>query len=303
MTDFFDWLTAVDSGLGADRLRERFRLSEAEMRRATEALTPAFLIALQQMTSDRSAWADFIGRASSAALPGASALAPSGGSPADFAIRLFGSPALAQSVTRQASMMAGIAPDTLAKMMPELGLMTLRTMMQMAGTGAMRPGAMPADTGGQAMAEIMRRSANAVEAFSRPSSEPARSPTASPQALMETLFADALKGGFPWMTGGAARSAAAPKAVPSAEPVQAYAAAFSPFLAFAPLLEAIAAPKGAAHTDGGAAETARQGPEPVGPASGDPLAGLTRAMEAGRAMQETYAQEMLALFDRHRRTD
>lgn len=304
MTDFFDWLTAADSGLAADRLREQFRLSEEEMRRTSEALAPAFLLGLQRLAAQPAAWSDFMARMSGTG-SAADGRRPRMGEFGDLLGPLFGSKALADSIARQASTMSGISPDTIAKMMPELGLMTVRTMMRMAGTPGSAPfgNALPSDAGGLAMAEMMRRSANAVEAFSRPSGSAAPSAPPSPHTYLEQLFSDALRGGFPWMTvprapGERSGAASGDKTV-----------AASPFFAFAPLFDAFA--RGAAK---GQERPATPQKETVGEnrrsddgsasgGAGDPLSGIHQALDAGRALQETYAREMLALFERHRRTD
>ena len=45
MTDFFDWLTTIDSGLGTDRLADAYKLSHSELHDTTQALAPAFSLA------------------------------------------------------------------------------------------------------------------------------------------------------------------------------------------------------------------------------------------------------------------
>ncbi len=295
MTEFFDWLTAVDSGLGTDRLRERFRLSEEEMRRTTEALAPAFVLGLQRLMSDTAAWADFNRRLAAFAPSGTDPASAMTARPAAFMTDLFGTRALADSVSRQASLMAGVSPDTIAKMMPELGLMTLRAMMTMVASGPMSSAAAPGDAAGRATAEWMRRSANAIEAFSRPSSE--ASPP--PRADLQSLFSDALAGGFAWMMPqprGGGRQPAPPRESGSAPSAPFPFFGFPSFLPPVPENTSPAQPPKAA-----TAET--RSPGGAEASAGGPFDGMAKAAEAGRSMQETYAREMMALFDRHRRSD
>lgn len=295
MTEFFDWLTAVDSGLGTDRLRERFRLSEDEMRRTTEALAPAFVLGLQRLMSDTTAWTDFNRRLAAFAPAGTDPASAMTAKPAAFMTDLFGTRALADSVSRQASLMAGVSPDTIAKMMPELGLMTLHAMMTMVASGPTAGAASPGDAAGRATAEWMRRSANAIEAFSRPSSQA----QPSPRPDLHSLFADALSGGFAWMLPAAPAGEAAPSSTRRAEPD---APPPFPFLPMPPFFSLPVQGGGAS----GKAETApsaeRASDEPKDGA-GEPFVGLAKAAEAGRSMQETYAREMIALFDRHLKAD
>ncbi|WP_061933483.1 hypothetical protein [Aureimonas sp. AU22] len=198
MTDYFDWLTATDAGVLADRLANQFRLSQEEMRRTTDALVPAFMLGFQRSMLDPDAWGRLL-RGFAPALPfGPSASLPPHEAGEAFVRTLFG-PELAGAVVRQASLLSGQAPDVIEKMMPALGLLSFQSMLQtMAAFTRQAPGAYPSDPAGQAMAEAMRRSANALEAFSRP----ADAPRSSTQAMTD-LFAGALRG-WPWMNGPAA---------------------------------------------------------------------------------------------------
>lgn len=300
MTDFFDWLTASDSGFASDRLREQFRLSPQEMRRTMEALAPAFLFGLQRLVADPAGWTDFMRRVAALGpdqvAPGLEGFsqAPTGA----LLGKLFGTDVLTDAVARQASSMAGVAPDTIRKMMPDLALMIVQTMMRMASaqSGLSHPAALPSDAGGQAIAEMMRRSANAVEAFSRPASLPGghRAPSTQPSYL-EQLFADALKGGFPWMMPPPGSASGHETRTAAPDPAGATSPTLAPFFAFAPLLDAFAN----SNLEPQAEPEIEAKPEPAAPVV-DPLAPLSGLMEAGRSMQETYAAEMLALFDRHR---
>ena len=187
MNGFADWLAATAQMQQAMQgLQAQFRLSEHEMREATDALAPAFLLGLRRLQANQAAFADMMAKVS--LLPADSRAAGS------TAMKgLFGPAGLADAVARQASMVSGLAPDTLMKMMPTLSAMTLEAFMHNAGGRPDRQ-PLPSDTAGVWMAEVMRRSANAMEAFSRPSG---RDAAPDPAAAMTRLFSDAFKG-FPW---------------------------------------------------------------------------------------------------------
>lgn len=274
MTDFFDWLSAGDWGLAAERLREEFRLSHEEMRRTTEALAPAFLLGVQRAVADPTAWASF---ARAFPLQSPSAVAPGAEAGGAMMAGLFGNDGLANAVARHASLFSGVAPDTISRMMPSLAAMTVETMMRMSGWRREGPQAYPADVAGRTLAEMMRRSANAVEAFSRPSSEaaPAARPRAGEPGYLEFLFADALKGGFPWF--GALRMGDGAANMP-----------FQPFGSFNPF----AAMPGSSSEPTAPKESAAE-PRSEGNA---PFADF---MDAGRSFQEAYMRQMLSLFERH----
>jgi len=186
MPDFFDWLSAADAGQATDRLAERFRLSGQEMRAATDALVPAFMLAMRRAMGDPAAW-EAVTQAAGAFVPGTGATP----SPADgkrLMDALFGSE-LSEAVARRASALTGQTPEAMRAMMPALGALTLQSMLGMAQAAG---GRYPTDGAGQAMAEAMRRSAAAVEAFNRPSGAPGGGASAG-------LFGDAMRMGFPWM--------------------------------------------------------------------------------------------------------
>lgn len=206
MTDFFDWLTASDSGIGADRLADAFKLSHQELRKTTTALAPAFALALQRAMIVPGAWGEisrlykpFIGDGSSDLAQGATT------SPAakDLATALFGSADLVSSVARQVSVASGVAPDTVEIMIRNISVMTIGTMlrMMMANLTRNQPRELAEGNYPGAMAEMLRRSANAVEAMGRPSNEPQRRP--QPQMpgsdYLNKLFSDALTGTIPWL--------------------------------------------------------------------------------------------------------
>jgi hypothetical protein len=267
MTDFFDWLTASVPGDEVERLREQFRLSTEEMRRTTQALAPAFLLGFTRLAAQPAAFADMVRQAATLDARGDGAKPMNG-----FLGELFGAGVMPDAVARQASLMAGVAPDTIARMMPELALLSVQAMTRM--TGGSWSGAMPfaGDAGGQMLAETLRRSANAVEAFHKPSSKAGMSSGAD----LPSLFADALAGGFPWMR----------QPSPSATPLP------NPFAAFEPMMEAFSR---------SGAKPAKE-PEAKPRRAPDPLDTFLDFAQAGRNLQESYALEMLALFDRNRPT-
>lgn len=276
MTDFFDWLTATDAGALADRLAEQFRLSQDEMRRTTDALVPAFMLGIQRAMADPAAW----GRLMQGFAPlmpmlaGGSATGLPSREAGEAVMRGLFSPDLVPAIARQASLLTGQAPDVIERMMPALGVLTLQSMMQtMSILAARSPASYPTDPAGHALAETMRRSANAIEAFSRPS---AASPQIANASAMGSVFADALKG-FPWM----APFASAPgTGLPT-----------DPFTFFSTMMAGFAK-----------TATSAPAPKPAEPASANapasfPFAGMLANMHS---VQADYMREMSALFDRHR---
>lgn len=271
MTDFFDWLTATDAGVLADRLATQFRLSQEEMRRTTDALVPAFMLGFQRSMLDPDAWGKLL-RGFAPSLPfGTASPLPSQEAGEAFVRTLFG-PELAGAVARQASLLSGQAPDVIEKMMPALGLLSFQSMLQtMAAFGRQAPGSYPTDPAGQAMAEAMRRSANALEAFSRPADAPR-----SQQQAMTDLFAGALRG-WPWMNAAAAQPMD-PMALMTAWTggwMRPSAPAAPP-----PPRQPAPAPE-------------RGSPAPSGPFA---FAGM---LANAQSLQAEYMREMLGLFDRY----
>ena len=110
MNGFADWLAATAQMQQAMQgLQAQFRLSEHEMREATDALAPAFLLGLRRLQANQAAFADMMGKVS--LLPTDSRAA------GNTAMKgLFGPSGLADAVARQASMVSGLAPDTLMKL-------------------------------------------------------------------------------------------------------------------------------------------------------------------------------------------
>ncbi len=232
------------------------------------------MLGFQRSMLDPDAWGKLL-RGFAPALPfgAASGLPPREAGEA-FVRTLFG-PELAASVARQASLLSGQAPDVIEKMMPALGLLSFQSMLQtMAALSGQGPGSYPTDPAGQAMAEAMRRSANALEAFSRP----ADAPRSSTQAMTD-LFAGALRG-WPWMSGPAAK-------------------------AVDPMAMMTAWTTGWARMAGAAAPQPPRAPEPPPPPrpkdTAPPAAPFAFAgmLANAQSLQADYMREMLAVFERH----
>ncbi|WP_062206933.1 hypothetical protein [Aureimonas sp. AU12] len=269
MTDFFDWLSAADSGAAAERIASQFRLTHEEMRRTTDALVPAFMLGMQRAMANPAAWTTLVSDFTKSATVGGAAF-PTPGAGRTVMNGLFGADLL-QAIARQASLLTGQAPDVIEKMMPALGALTFQSMLQMMAAG---PGSYPTDGAGQGMAEALRRSANAVEAFNRPSGAGGGG-RAGAAAPMSSLFAEALRGGLPWMPAPSMRGGAMPGG--------------DPFAFFTSMMSAFAPP-------------AAPPPEPprAAPAETKPTDPFTGMIGTAQTMQADYISEMLSLFDRHR---
>ncbi|WP_062013332.1 DUF937 domain-containing protein [Aureimonas sp. AU4] len=255
MPDFFDWLSAADAGQATDRLAERFRLSQEEMRATTDALVPAFMLGLRRAMGDPEAWAG-VTQAAQAFVPGTGAL-PSAADGRRLLDALFGSE-LSEAVARRVSALTGQTPDAIQTMMPALGALTIQSMLGMAGRHY------PTDNAGQALAEALKRSAAAVEAFNRPSGS-------QPAAGTMPFFADAMRMGLPWMSWpGMAGGGGAPPA----DPFAMFAGLFQPPL-----------PKGR--------------PESPPPRAASPSpSSFWDMMSDAQAAQAEAVREMMALFQR-----
>ena len=308
MTDFFDWLTASDSGIGADRLADAFKLSHQELRKTTTALAPAFALALQRAMIVPGAW----GEISRHYMPlmndepfdftqGAMT------SPVarDLASALFGSRDLVSSVARQVSVASGVTPDTVEMMIRNISVMTIGTMlrMMMANLTRGQPKELAEGNYHGAMAEMMRRSANAVEAMGRPSNEPP--PRAMPQMpgsdYLSKLFGDALTGSIPWLPPETGQPAKATKPA-NKKPGTSDQAAF--FDLYPALMEQFTRGLQSAASAGGdkgatqkqpAAASPPPSPAPEEKAGDDGTSQETLA-EAAFAFQKDYAQRMMAIF-------
>ncbi|WP_370193775.1 MULTISPECIES: hypothetical protein [Aurantimonas] len=312
MTDFFDWLTVNDGGLGTDRLADAFKLSRREIRQTTEALAPAFTLALQRAMSDPNAWSEvsrhFLPFMNAVGTPGPeTARSPAAKNLAD---NLFGSRDIFLEVARKVSTMSDIAPDTVEKLMRSLSVMSIQTMMQMmlANMARQQPAGFAEGNYPVAMAEMMRRSANAMEAMGRPSDEPHRrsAPGAMGSDYLTGLFSDALNGRLPWLppstgeTGARARPADRTNETP---------AAFDPFQPFDAMMAHFASGMSGADATGSAGSQQPAEPEARTPAQ-EPASEMTSEAEAsdkaaggfddlaraGMTMQEEFARQMLDLF-------
>lgn len=277
MAGFQDWLTVNDPERLAAAMAEQFRLSQKELEKAQAALQPAFALALQNAMASPAAWST-LATAFSAAMPGKGLPGVEHGTA--FLETVFGSDALTQAIARQASLFAGIAPDTMQKLMPGLALLGLDAMMRqtMAQIARNQPEGLATGDFGGATAEMMRRGANAVEALSRPSG------TRSPSAPFADAFATMAQG-FGWNPAPA--PAAAP---PTPEP-------FNPMMPFASFLEAFGKNLGDPAAPPAPAP-AEPPPAPAGTAQG-PYDAVGSLLRSGQKMQEDYAREMALLFDRH----
>lgn len=268
MMNFLDWLGAAGSAVGSTpqgRLERQFGFRPEETRRAAEALGPAYLLGLQRLAGDVDAWTSLIRSLAPGSAPMGGAATPA----------FFGSDALARAVAGEAARHSGLPQDMLAAMMPTLSAMTVEAVMRMASPNARHP--MPSDMFGSTAAEMLRRSANAVEAFSRPSAPAVLPfPAAAP-------FLDVFK--LPWMTaaGASRRTPAAPKPPAASETTP------DPVLPAAAFL--------AAFTKGLAAEK----PAPPAAVSPPPETANPFALlvAAGQDAQADYVRRMSALFTAH----
>ncbi|RFC65385.1 hypothetical protein DYI37_06065 [Fulvimarina endophytica] len=311
MTDFFDWLTASDSGLAADRLASAYNLSPSELRDTAQALAPAFSLAMMRAMSDPTTASDlsrmfapFFG-----SMDATSRRAAERSDVERLTDNLFGSKALVDAVSRQVSSVTGTAPDTVKPLMRNLTLMAMQTMMQMVGTTFMRgmengrfdAADMPAN-----MADLMRRSANAIEAFSRSPDAPAS--RRQRPADMSNVFADAFRGPLPWLPPMPFLSASNAMKPKEEERSKAETGGTDnlPPMPFLAIFEGFSkglmnetedkphseAPPRESETTGG--ETAR---------SAEDALGFSRMMEAGTQMQSEYWKSMTALFDANPRRE
>lgn len=303
MTDFFDWLTVGDSGLGADRLADAFKLSQREVRQTTEALAPAFTLALQRAMLDPAAWTElshrFLPFMDGTTMPGAETAR----SPAakDLADALFGSRDISNAVARKVSLASGIAPDTVEKLMRNLSIMTMQTMVKMmlANVARNQPEGLADGNYPAAIAEMMRRGANAMEAMGRPSDSQRRRqpgfPCGAGSDYLAGLFADALNGKLPFMPPVAEAaerpSSTSRRASGDTQP----ASGFTPFQPFETMMEGFA--RGMQSGDGvatGEPESQAPAPEP----EATPANTFDDLARAGQKMQDDYARQMTELFQR-----
>lgn len=215
MTDFFDWLTASDSGIAADRLADTFKLSHEELRKTMTALAPAFALALQRAMIVPGAWSEIARHYQPFVQSEASDLSVGATNTPlarDLSNALFGSKDLVSSVARHVSVASGVAPDTVEVMIRNISVMTIGTMLRMmiANMTRSQPRQLAEGDYPGTMAEMLRRSANAVEAMGRPSNQPSPGQRMQLQLpgsdYLNQMFANALTGTVPWLppeTGGA----------------------------------------------------------------------------------------------------
>ena len=319
MTDFFDWLTASDSGVGVDRLADTFKLSHEELRKTMTALAPAFALALQRAMIVPGAWSEIARHYQPFVHSEASNLSVGATNTPlarDLSNALFGSKDLVSSVARHVSVASGVAPDTVEMMIRNVSVMTIGTMLQMMVANLTRnqPKELAEGDYPGAMAEMLRRSANAVEAMGRPSNQPPpgqRFPLQVPGSdYLNRMFSNALTGTLPWLppeTGGA-RSDGRAKEKPAAAPAEklppphpaAMEEFFRGFRLPLPPFAAEASPTGP-EAPTPAATPGVQAPRPApdedrgGTGGGGDTSAETFA-EAALAFQQDYARRMLEIF-------
>ncbi|WP_157944671.1 DUF937 domain-containing protein [Mangrovicella endophytica] len=298
MTDYFDWLAASESGAAIERLGEQFRLSHEELRRATDALVPAFVLAMQRAFSDPNGWAEMAGQFPTFIPMRAGATPDSSTEPArQFLRHVFGSAALINAVARQASVASGIAPDTIEKLMTPLGAMTLDVMTRMVLAGMTRQQSpLAAGDYNSAVAELMRRGANAVEAMGRPSGGPevtGRKQQAGAATYLEQVFADALKGESPWLPFLSAGAADATRRAASDQRPQDFFTAFTGL--FDTFMRAPAAPPASTSTGASSGASRADDAGRTSPAgTGEPA-----VPPFPQGLANDYARDMMALFERY----
>ena len=291
MTDFFDWLTVGDSGLGTDRLADAFNLSHEEVRGTADALAPAFTLALQRAMTNPAIWQDLSRRfaplMARATAPGPETAASSAAT--DFSDTLFGSPDVSAAIARKVSLARGIAPDAVEQLMRNLSVMTMQTMVQMmlANMARGQPRGLSQGDYPAAVAEMMRRGANAVEALGRPADQGRRTSLVDTSSEALTgLFSNALNGLLPFLPPAADAAAKAPPAKPAKPEVAAFETPFEAMM------------NGFMRGLHGSPEAP---PEevPQAPASAEPRPNEWRPDDlarAGRRMQDDYARQMMDLF-------
>jgi len=148
-----------------------------------------------------------------------------------------------------------------------------------------------------AMAEMLRRSANAIEAMGRPSGEPQRATDRAEPVpgsdYLAKLFSEALNGSVPWLPPEANGAARSPNASGDGAVGRNGVAFTSPFEAMMHQFTAglTGDTAGSISEDGAAGKSEdRTGQSRDRPSEADDLA------RAGLAFQEEYARRMMALF-------
>ena len=128
MTDFFDWLTVNDYGLGTDRLADAFKLSRRRCARPRKR-SPRPYAGDAAGDVDPDAWSEVSRRflpfaARAPRHPGRTSrkAGPRGTSSSD----LFGSQDIIWTVARKVSTMSDVTPDTVEKLMRSLSVMSDR---------------------------------------------------------------------------------------------------------------------------------------------------------------------------------
>ncbi|MCQ8780791.1 hypothetical protein [Mangrovibrevibacter kandeliae] len=279
--------TAAAFEAAAREWAKLFGLSAEEMRETAAALAPAFDLGIKRLMADP------FGLSRMAAKPAAGVPAfpwlPTSGGPGsrdDLAASFFGSKGLAEAVARQASAASGVAPEAVRALMAPFAVLATQAMAQAAASEALKqaPAGLAAGDFGAATAEMLRRSANAIEALQRPSSAAAPAPF-SPEAFQQ-MFANAMRAGKP--------AGAPPPDRADAPDMPPFPNPFSPFFTAA---EPEAQPAEAEPDR--APEPAPSG-ETAAPGAPQDVAGALFAdlLQSGERMREDYLGEMTRLFER-----
>ena len=137
--NLFDILQSAGGGEAFKALARQFGMSEDEVRRAAEALLPAFSMGVTQSTANPPDLMTFLRSLATGdftrAYTDPMALFGTRKSEADKALEmLFGSAAIAQAVSKQASLFSGLAEDKLRELMAPLAALTLGGLAQQATT-------------------------------------------------------------------------------------------------------------------------------------------------------------------------
>ena len=124
--NLYDLMRSAGGGDAFSKLAAQYGLGEADMRKAAESLLPAFSMALQRAAADPQTFLELSRRMMSPEYlrayrqPGTPGAADAGG-PAF----LFGSPETARAIADQAAVFAGVAQETMRRIMPDLAAIAI----------------------------------------------------------------------------------------------------------------------------------------------------------------------------------
>ena len=142
MFNLFDILRDGQGGAALDNLARQYGLTSEQVRRATEALLPAYAMALQNSAQNPAALMQVL--AAMASNPAAQAYAnpQAAFTPqaerqgADLLSGLFGSPEATRAVAERAAAFTGLGADLMARLLPVMGTMLMGGMAQRAAQGS-----------------------------------------------------------------------------------------------------------------------------------------------------------------------